>query len=1297
MTGDMLNTLSYGKSMRSMILMVLLFVQLPLMTAFAQTDDMRRFTKQTPLVYEDVWDLWPYSFLNDNGEPDGFNVDLIRLIMKELDIPYIIRLKPSSEAFSDLKNGKSDLMLALAVGFHDEFGLYSKNAVTLFTQSVATPKSKKVEIKVFRDLGKPGLKVIVNDSSLCHHLMIDYGWGDNALPDKDICEAIQRVSAKGEGQIVWNTLSLKWLINRYHIDNLELTPVNMPHGEYKFMSNNQQLLDLLDEAYTRLYTNDQIQPLQDKWFYPERQQVEEPKELWYLTGCGLLLLVFIAVYGISYRIQDKKLSRENIKRNNRLALILQTSQVHIWTYDIKKNQFSWHNDNGQVAYTYTMEEFSHRYSREDFLRLKSALDKLAASRKTDGEEKEIELNLRAKDVERLSTDTSAGMGGDTNDRDYHIMLSILSRDKKGLPTVIIGTKKDVTEENRQRRLDEERTLRYWSIFYNPILGIILFNKEGRLVNINPKACDIFGCNADEAEEEGISIRTLFNIGSQELEKVDGLQATQAVGHDKITEYRLMTIHDDAGMMLGIYAFCRDITMSVSNKEQEQAILTQIEELRNQQRQYTDIINATISNTDIRKVTYSPQSHTLTIYRGTDTIQHALTQTRCMTLVDEQSQRKAMRLLDDMDNYANKVIALDIRTSLRAAGGHPLTLHFRMEPCHDKKGKVTAYRGMLRDISNTVQRAAKGLLPLFFFTLFTLLSSSADAQQLADTYTSQRPVVIVCDWDKAPYEFLNDKGLPSGSNIDVMQAVMDELHLPCRFVMKDWSIALKTFERGDADIILANARRYRRDPYVLSDNIVNYNRIRVAMHSDSVGMVSLNLLEREGAVFKPGDYSAFYFMDGDTMRNSRMEFQTPKVALMGLLNNDYKYYVWGEEPLKWKIKELNLEGIVLNDVGIPISEIHIIGRDRQLIEQIDDQYSRLKQSGEIAAIQDRWFHPERVHDNTSPMAYYVIIAVLLLTALCYLFARLAKAHVRSAARRSTELNGMMYKALHMGNFNIMVYDIKHDHMTNSYGQILPREGLTLEQFTRHIHPTQRQEFTQKMKRLTDGRERQFVLNKLFNSGTDEAPHWLSFHGHAILELDNEGHPAYVVNAIHDVTPDIEANKAERELVKKYEQLSNIPFVAMSFYDKDGWLIDLNDNMRQLCGMTEGHPANKRFWETVCMFDVPLFRNIYSPNSRNDMLVCQHMEYPEMGIDHYIEFYILPLFDNEGETCNYFITALDVTDDRNRDHAYHQHQKELQALQADISHKQKDLAFLLEHSGRRLEQGADGQLHIVDATI
>ena len=40
-----------------------------------------------------MWDLWPYAFLNENGEPDGFNVELIRMLLGELKIPYVIKLK----------------------------------------------------------------------------------------------------------------------------------------------------------------------------------------------------------------------------------------------------------------------------------------------------------------------------------------------------------------------------------------------------------------------------------------------------------------------------------------------------------------------------------------------------------------------------------------------------------------------------------------------------------------------------------------------------------------------------------------------------------------------------------------------------------------------------------------------------------------------------------------------------------------------------------------------------------------------------------------------------------------------------------------------------------------------------------------------------------------------------------------------------------------------------------------------------------------------------------------------------
>ena len=557
-----------------------------------------------------------------------------------------------------------------------------------------------------------------------------------------------------------------------------------------------------------------------------------------------------------------------------------------------------------------------------------------------------------------------------------------------------------------------------------------------------------------------------------------------------------------------------------------------------------------------------------------------------------------------------------------------------------------------------------------------------AQNLSEIYSKERPVVFVCDWDNPPYEFLNDEGEPAGSNVDVIKAVMKKLELPCTFVMKERTVALKAFERGDGDVILANGRHYKNSPYFISENIINYNRVRVATHNDTLSIVTMGRLEQEGAVFKPGDYSATYLLEDDSANVNLIEYQSPKVALLGLINGDYKYFVWGEEPLKWKIKELNLEGITLNDVGIPISEIHFVSKNRQLIDEIDDQYSRLKQSGDIAVIQDRWMHPERVKPESTYTILYIAVGVVLLAAILYLFSRLARRHVRRVTRNSTELNEMMSRALHMGNFDIMQYDIAKDLYTNRYGNILPEEGMTLEEFIRRIHPDQREEFIQKSRSLHEGRERHFKLDKRWNQGTEENPHYLNFQGHAICELDKNGRPAYVINAVYDVTQDMEEDLAARNLVHKYDVIANNPFVAMSFYDSKGNLIEHNDAMKQLCGIRDDDPDLRRFWKSINLFDATLFKGAITPEERYDMLFCQHLLYPEYGIDKYVECQIHPLYNAEGEIANYLITTFDLTEERNRDRDVHLLERERQQTEERIRQQHEQLQNLLRYSDRHL---------------
>ena len=56
-------------------------------------------------------------------------------------------------------------------------------------------------------------------------------------------------------------------------------------------------------------------------------------------------------------------------------------------------------------------------------------------------------------------------------------------------------------------------------------------------------------------------------------------------------------------------------------------------------------------------------------------------------------------------------------------------------------------------------------------------------------------------------------------------------------------------------------------------------------------------------------------------------------------------------------------------------VSLLQIDHQLIEQIDDQFTRMKESGDIAAIQKRWAHPEDSIPEAQPIALYIAKGLL----------------------------------------------------------------------------------------------------------------------------------------------------------------------------------------------------------------------------------------------------------------------------------------------------------------------------------
>ena len=50
----------------------------------------------------------PFEYINDKGEPDGFNIDLIKTIMRDLGLNYTIELADWRIVLDSLKSNKVD-------------------------------------------------------------------------------------------------------------------------------------------------------------------------------------------------------------------------------------------------------------------------------------------------------------------------------------------------------------------------------------------------------------------------------------------------------------------------------------------------------------------------------------------------------------------------------------------------------------------------------------------------------------------------------------------------------------------------------------------------------------------------------------------------------------------------------------------------------------------------------------------------------------------------------------------------------------------------------------------------------------------------------------------------------------------------------------------------------------------------------------------------------------------------------------------------------------------------------------
>ena len=556
-------------------------------------------------------------------------------------------------------------------------------------------------------------------------------------------------------------------------------------------------------------------------------------------------------------------------------------------------------------------------------------------------------------------------------------------------------------------------------------------------------------------------------------------------------------------------------------------------------------------------------------------------------------------------------------------------------------------------------------------------------ELSDRYNSRHPLTIVSDRDFPPFEFCSANGLPDGLNIDVLGRILKQLDIPYNFIMRDWHQATIAFKDHEADLIFAPASMLSDSGNVKSRNVFSRYKLSVAYRKGTPPLRHISELRpNDTLVLKASDYAPTYLRT-----HPHTDFHTvymePREALTDVSNGLYQYFVWGSAPMKRQLKELGIDNIELGNIDIPGTEMFLVGYDMELIRAIDDQYTRLEQKGQLKQYYDKWLHPEKPHDDTSPVVLIVIITALLLGIVGFALNRLIHLRVKASVKRATDLNNMMEQALDMGDLYVFECNLQTGRFVctaqgeaclsgDKQIQMIPTRGFTIDEFLDRQRPELRPGIEQALRSIESGTVKQQDIKLCWNIASDEAPTWLYLNGHAVVE--DQGGKRFLVITAKDVTREVHEERTDNELGKRYRKIFDTNLVAMSFYDRDGYLLDVNENMRTLCGFDE---EGEKYFRQLRLFDAELIKGDFDPESRDDFCICQHMYYPEVGVDRYIDFRIRPTFDADGQLLYYVVTSRDVTEDRNIFLQQHQMDVELRKVNEATNNYEQQLRYLLEN--------------------
>ena len=272
---------------------------------------------------------------------------------------------------------------------------------------------------------------------------------------------------------------------------------------------------------------------------------------------------------------------------------------------------------------------------------------------------------------------------------------------------------------------------------------------------------------------------------------------------------------------------------------------------------------------------------------------------------------------------------------------------------------------------------------------------------------------------------------------------------------------------------------------------------------------------------------------------------------------------------------------------------------------------------------------------------------------------------------------MMMALDISGTHVMCLDLRENRVYDLHGKAMFGNNVGIEVYYTYIHPDDQERFRTFIRRLSDGTDKVAECHYRWNynySGTGE-PDWHDMHGRAMAEYE-DGRP---VNIIATLTDETEVKQKEHEVEQvseRYRSIFENSIIGMSFYSPEGWLIDANRIMRQICHFDSD--TGDEFFSKVNLFDMMPFNEVLDRVHPEDYWACSLSIIPEREMRVFLEISVHPIYDKNDKLMYISVTANDVTEERNMYLNVMENDARMKQMNEAIKNYETELRYMLDAS-------------------